>query len=376
MASFDYSSDYFKVVDRNMNGLEYHEGIVKDPIPFDPSGSCKAGGIYFTTAEQVFGYLGQYGHRIAKIRIPPGTPVYKDPFGEKWKAPVVEVVRIYSAPVKQLPFALPTFQAAQYQRCIQARWLLNIATRPTISKATLAMVMYHIPSFIPYLRWPGTAAFLARAIRCTAMFRYVAQQHFTEDILHCMAATCAFAWLEFVPHSFHSAALYFKAIECNELNIEHIPIDQLTEQMCVAHCKKYGRLDLVPEAHRTRRVCQAAVMSAGTNLQFVPPQLITPAMCAIASHDRRITLNVIPRQFRTRAICLRMLKATAVNVASVPEEFLTGEVRNALAEFTGGQTPAHAHGWLALVTNVPPADHNRREKKFQAAVQLIIAQSG
>lgn len=90
---FDYSLTYYKVIGNNHGQLEYKEGIIQDTIPFNPTGTCNAGGIYFTTLDHIYAYYPQYGEKIAEVKIPGGTPVYLDLQGNKWKAPQIEIIR-------------------------------------------------------------------------------------------------------------------------------------------------------------------------------------------------------------------------------------------------------------------------------------------
>jgi hypothetical protein len=64
--------------------FEYKLGLNIDTVPFNPSGSCKSGGLYFTTAEYIhcYFYMGDY---IAFIEIPPNARVYKDPSNRKFE---------------------------------------------------------------------------------------------------------------------------------------------------------------------------------------------------------------------------------------------------------------------------------------------------
>ena len=67
-------------------------GTYIDPLNFNPSGSCQAGGLYFTDIDHIFDFV-DYGDNIATIKIPVNTPVYKDPGNEKWKCKTFNIVR-------------------------------------------------------------------------------------------------------------------------------------------------------------------------------------------------------------------------------------------------------------------------------------------
>jgi hypothetical protein len=66
--------------------LKYHHGLNIDTEKFNPSGTCKSGGIYFAR-EDILAFIN-YGMFIRKVTLPPDAQVYKDPQPdpEKWKA--------------------------------------------------------------------------------------------------------------------------------------------------------------------------------------------------------------------------------------------------------------------------------------------------
>ncbi len=69
---------YYKVMRKDLthNGFEYKLGMNVDSKPFNPSGSCLSGGLYYTTLEHLHLYL-TYGSLIAEV-IPVGQ-IYADP---------------------------------------------------------------------------------------------------------------------------------------------------------------------------------------------------------------------------------------------------------------------------------------------------------
>jgi ribosomal protein L30/L7E len=67
------------------HGLQYHDGLVEDILPFEPNGSCVAGGIYFTTPEHICKFI-YYGPWIREVTVPEGAKIVKDPEGDKWRA--------------------------------------------------------------------------------------------------------------------------------------------------------------------------------------------------------------------------------------------------------------------------------------------------
>jgi len=78
---------YYKITseDECRHGLQYADGLVVDPVPFQPSGDCAPGGIYFV-GRDIFAFLG-YGPWVREVTLPPDAQVYENPgTPEKWKA--------------------------------------------------------------------------------------------------------------------------------------------------------------------------------------------------------------------------------------------------------------------------------------------------
>jgi len=79
---------YYKILseDETHHDLKYKYGLNVDPVPFNPTGSCRAGGIYFSR-EDILAFL-DYESWIREVRIPVDAQVYEDPDPDpkKWKA--------------------------------------------------------------------------------------------------------------------------------------------------------------------------------------------------------------------------------------------------------------------------------------------------
>ncbi len=71
-------------------GLQYHDGLVKDILPFNPYGDCTSGGIYFSS-EDILCFLA-YGPWLREVTIPKDARVYENPGSpKKWKADQVRL---------------------------------------------------------------------------------------------------------------------------------------------------------------------------------------------------------------------------------------------------------------------------------------------
>ena len=93
--------NYYKITNKeeNHNGLKYKTGLNIDILPFNPSGDCQSGGIYFSK-EDILSFLG-YGPWIRKVTIPNDAQVYENPGKpKKWKADKVILGRKKKITVK------------------------------------------------------------------------------------------------------------------------------------------------------------------------------------------------------------------------------------------------------------------------------------
>ena len=86
---------FYKVlkVDLVHYGFKYALGLNEDHLPFNPSGTCQPGGLYYTTAEHIPAFLS-LGKLIAEVE--PKGQIYADPEGKKWKTDKLYVHSIRS----------------------------------------------------------------------------------------------------------------------------------------------------------------------------------------------------------------------------------------------------------------------------------------
>jgi hypothetical protein len=80
---------YYKIINpKGHNGLIYQEGINEDPLPFNPSGTCEPGGIYFAR-EDILAFL-DYGTELYEVK--PLSEIYENPgTPKKFKAKRVDL---------------------------------------------------------------------------------------------------------------------------------------------------------------------------------------------------------------------------------------------------------------------------------------------
>lgn len=78
---------FYKITNSNEchNGYQYKDGLNVLNGPFNPVGSCVAGGLYFTTIDHIFDFLS-FGCHLREVTLPPDCLWVKDPDGNKYRA--------------------------------------------------------------------------------------------------------------------------------------------------------------------------------------------------------------------------------------------------------------------------------------------------
>lgn len=93
---------YYKLTEYNFRsrGFDYKLGLNIDTQPFNPSGCCSGGGLYFCSLENLHQFE-KYGNYLTPIVVPYGRPIYKETHEgcthpketyEKLKAPCIYVL--------------------------------------------------------------------------------------------------------------------------------------------------------------------------------------------------------------------------------------------------------------------------------------------
>lgn len=76
-------------------GVTYRGGLNVDPLPWNPSGSCEPGGLYFTLPRYAGNWVTRFTEHVADVVVPDGQPVWADDDSPtKWKAPQLVISNI------------------------------------------------------------------------------------------------------------------------------------------------------------------------------------------------------------------------------------------------------------------------------------------
>lgn len=260
---FDYGGTYYKVVGANHGGAKYAIGINRDPLPFNPNGSCEQGGIYFITAERVCEYYNQsYGENIAELRIPLGTPVYKDPDGNKWKTPIIDILRI--------------IQPHDFAGDIDLTTKFGLL----FSREKIAFL---------FSDQKDEQRNIDKLIENSSLFKFLANK---------------------------TASICKLAVHLNGDNVKYVPEEFLTETMCIQAAKR-GSLGRIPINRITQEVCDAAVTNSRNQFDEYPEQFRTEDMCVkIVPY---VGIHQMPESHRTEAVCLASVQICRNNIKYVPQ---------------------------------------------------------
>jgi len=75
---------YWKILTEDLthHGFQYKEGLNVDTIPFNPTGECSPGGLYFADTYNILLFLS-YGTKIARVTFPEDAQVYREIYKSK-----------------------------------------------------------------------------------------------------------------------------------------------------------------------------------------------------------------------------------------------------------------------------------------------------
>jgi len=288
-----------KVLRRSLthHGFTYKEGENVDILPFNPSGSCREGGLYFTIEKYISLYFSM-GDLVADVTLPANAKVYDDPTGNKWKADRIIISNIRTI--------------AEYLNNKDEESLIDMIKNDTsifyhITKKTQRMCNIAIERN-PYIFDDVPAEFqtLDMCIRCLKsaphMFKFVAKQ---TDFICDMAVSICGITIAHIQAEFLTAARCLRAVKQNGLALKFIPTDYRTYEVCLSAIINYPEaLEYVPDEHKTESLCMVAIRVKGYTLQFVPHNKQTLEMCLTAVKDNGRAVKFVAPEYIEFNVCL------------------------------------------------------------------------
>jgi hypothetical protein len=252
-------STWYKILNDGWrhNGFQYQLGLNVDTVPFNPSGSCQSGGLYYTNAEFLPLFL-DYGFYIAEIEIPEDAQTYKDPDGNKWKADRLIIRCIYKIKYFHL-FKDPA-------------WCLEAVQK---NSRVFQYIKYHTDDLC-----------LAAVRKNGRALKYINNQ--TDEI--CLTAVSQnFYAVKYLFHQTKELCLY--AVKRDGYMLRYIK--KQTDEICLAAVKQYG-LALKYVKEQTDEICLAAVRQNGRSLRYVKNQ--TDEICSAAVQQNKSSSEFVKDQ--------------------------------------------------------------------------------
>jgi hypothetical protein len=167
--------------------------LIVDPLPFNPSGTCEPGGIYFARINNIAGYITSKSRYLREVTIPEDAHVYLDPDGEKWKANKVII-------------------GARRDLKLVATWEYMLTAGMNLSPYGDMVIL----DLIVHRGWVEVIKYLAtRGVDPHAAgewMLYIAIEHGQLEIVKYLLA-------DGINFNYHGGSLVRKAIACNQLEI-------------------------------------------------------------------------------------------------------------------------------------------------------------
>jgi len=323
----------------------YVHGKNKDKIPFNPSGSCLPGGLYFTTERCLIDFLyiiiNNGGKYIVPVSVPDDAQVYEDPEGNKYKA---SKLFVHLNDKKTLDEYYPELERIIFEN-------IYLVDEYNIKYIAEVLFMYKKPLQITNARllkkdyYEILKKFFIMAVsKNGTLLALIPIEFRTADVCMPAVMNCGRA-IEFVPADVITPKMYDIAISDDYRTLKCIPKEYISPEICMSVVMKHGRalryipdellnddicvaainrdidaLDIIPEEKRTYKMYLAAVNKCGSLLEKVPEPMKTDEICLAAVQDNGFALRFMPKEKRTHAICLVAVINRGGALEHVPEK--------------------------------------------------------
>jgi hypothetical protein len=242
-------SQFYKLLSDDLRHYDftYHEGLNVDTLPFDPSGSCRPGGLYYTTLEHLPRWYSRCWPLIADVYLPPEARVYVEPGGTKWKAD-----QLVLSNIRPLSEFLATLDEAILCPMLQMNgWMIKDVVNQT-QRLCLAAVQQDGWA-LKYVRNQTPTVCLAAVQKAGSALMYV-HVYFQIDAI-CLAAVQQFGCaVKYVQNQ--TDALCLEAVQQDGFALRWVR--NQTEEICLAAVQQDG-LALQDVRNPTEAIRRAAV---------------------------------------------------------------------------------------------------------------------
>lgn len=318
---FNENTIFCKMLNINLNHqyFQYNVGENIDTISFDPSGSCKSGGLYFTTFDYISEFYG-HGIYIATIKLCEDANFYIDPEGKKYKTDKF-IIEKYELPQTYHFTEWDTWTIINYINNAIHTIGVSIDTRKDIcinAVKARCNVFKHIRKEFQTLEMC-----LDVIKEKIFMFEYVNKDLQTAEM--CLNVVKSDINLfKYVRQDLQTEAMCLDAVKSNVELFVHVRKDLQTKAMCLYAVKTYVYLfPHVREDLQTVEMCFDVIRWNVKGFQFIKKDLQTNEMCKCALTKSLECLKYIRSDLLTQELYKFALLQSVDASKYVPEEMLT-----------------------------------------------------
>src|SRR5579872_410359 len=274
----------------NHNGFQFQDGVNVDNVPFNPSGQCSKGGIYFIDSTAInrwrsYSNVGKMIY-IRNVSIPDDARVYIEE--EKFK------------------------------------------TNKIILGPKMIIENYLEDPY--YLEDPENLCFVKyKKSEYGSIRPYIDESLINEDILTkeiCMIAVRRWYFaLSHIPEHMRDIDICTEAFKQNIYALHYIPTDLKTKEICISALEKdHNLIKHIPEHLLTEDMYLRAILTNGESLKYVPNHMKDKNMCLIALNTYARAIEYIPETILDKEICIVALEKSTYIISYIPDRLMDKEM--------------------------------------------------
>jgi hypothetical protein len=316
---------YFKVLRKDLchRGFQYKLGLNVDDVPFDPSGSCKPGGLYISDLEHLHRFF-DYGELIGEIELPADAQVYREP-GDLTKLKVDKLI------------------------------LKNIVS---FGEFALTHVDHISSSFFRALRYEYKTPELCKKMveRFPHLIEVVPPTSITTFAMCQRAVECDPSLFGYIPEKFRTREVCEVAVANSPSLVVYVPNEQKTDEFYTSpfFTSKPDFIKYIPTRLVTLEMCEKVVLKDPKLIEFVPAEFVSAVLLAVPNYalfkvikkklcklsrvliptdyewmvqqDYRI-FSILPDTVKTKDMCITAVSRNPFFLRFVPNHLRTPEIR-------------------------------------------------
>ena len=244
---------FFKVLNskENHNGFQYKAGKNEDDLPFNPSGECKSGGLYFTEKTFADMYF-KYGDHVRLVKILPDSEIYVEYF--KYKTNKLELGKAYTF----CEFFETFFTKEELLYILKCDYKnIKYFSEKLITQEILKFLMN-----------------LDIVDKFDSIPSFILTRKFCEDSINLYNN---FNFIGYIPEKSITISICLNQIKNNAKNFTYIPAKFLTHEMVISCIETNNNcFEYIPENLLSKDVCEYFLAKDYlTYIKFMPNKFLT-----------------------------------------------------------------------------------------------------